>query len=288
MTHRRKIWISENESKAAKNKKNWRVCLEWKYISKEIDFPFSNTILDDYLMFRVVINDMIESEKMNKSSINFKIENYSNKNHAEIEKVVKKRDLKIEIWHYLIIYQTFQLHDEKRKRENLRRFLLDVLIIKVNEILSDICVVQSKARDKLIIKFIIKFKKTAKESIRLVTFVQIRSKRRNSKKKQNQQKRFKRSEVHNIEKEVINLKTNEFDVKSRKTRSQIRKKIIRKLKTAISIKEFKTSKKTYIMSKTLQFKSHHHTSIFSSFVKNISDVENKLIVFLIAKSNNSK
>ncbi len=118
--------------------------------------------------------------------------------------------------------------------------------------------------------------------------MQIRSKRRHSKKEQNQQKRFKRNEVFNINEEIINLKTNEFDVKSRKTRSQIRKKIIKKLETTISIKKFKTSKKTYIMSKILQFKFHHHTSIFSNFVKNTSDFENKLIVFSIAKSKNSK
>jgi hypothetical protein len=115
----------------------------------------------------------------------------------------------------LIIYQTFQLHDEKRERENLRRFFFDVSIIKINEILNDICVVQLKARDKLIIKF----KKIAKKSIRFVTFVQIRTKRRNSKKIQNQQKRIKRSEAFNAEKEVINLKMNDFDVKFRKTRS---------------------------------------------------------------------
>jgi hypothetical protein len=186
MTHRRKIWISENESEAAENEKNWRVCREREYIFKEINFSFLNTILDDYLMFRVVINDMIESEKMKKYSINFKIKNYSNKDHAKIEEIVQKRDFKIEVWHYLIIYQIFQLHDEKKKRENLRRLFFDVLIIKVNEILSDIYVVQSKTRDKLIIKFIIKFKKTTKKSIRFVTFVQIRSKRLNSKKEQNQ------------------------------------------------------------------------------------------------------
>jgi hypothetical protein len=154
--------------------------------------------------------------------------------------------------------------------------------------LSDICVVQSKARDKFIIKFIIKLKKTANESTRLVTSVQTRSKRRNSKKEQDQQKRFKRSEALNINEEVVNLKTNEFDVKSRKTRSQTRREIIKKLEIAIFVKEFKTSKKTYIMSKILQLESHHHTSIFSSFVKNTSDFENKLIVFSIAKSKNSR
>ncbi len=154
--------------------------------------------------------------------------------------------------------------------------------------LNDICVVQSKARDKLIIKFIIKLKKTANESIRFVTSVQIRSKRRNSKKEQDQQKRFKRSEVFNIDEEVVNLKTNEFDVKSRKTRSQIRREIIKKLEIAIFVKKFKTSKKTYIMSKILQFEFHHHTSIFSSFVKNTSDFENRFIVFSIAKSKNSR
>jgi predicted SprT family Zn-dependent metalloprotease len=118
-------------------------------------------------MFRVVINNMIENEKMKKYSINLKTKDYLNKDHAKIEKIVKKRDLKIEIWHYLIIYQTFQLHDQKRKRKDFRRFFLDVSIIKANEILSDICVVQLKTRDKLIIKL----KKIAKESPRFVTLV---------------------------------------------------------------------------------------------------------------------
>jgi hypothetical protein len=73
------------------------VCREREYIFKEIDFSLSNIILDDYLMFRVVINSMIESERMKKYSIKFKTKEYSNKDHAELEKVVKKRDLKIEI-----------------------------------------------------------------------------------------------------------------------------------------------------------------------------------------------
>ncbi len=85
----------------------------------------------------------------------------------KVEKIVKKRDLKIVIWHFLIIYQTFQLHDEKKKRENLRRIFFDVLTIKTNEILSDISVVQSKSRDK----FIVKFKKIAKELTRFVTSI---------------------------------------------------------------------------------------------------------------------
>ncbi len=48
-------------------------------------------------MFRVVINDMIENERMKKYSINFKIKDYSNKDHAEVEKVVKRRDLKTKV-----------------------------------------------------------------------------------------------------------------------------------------------------------------------------------------------
>jgi hypothetical protein len=190
MTHRRKIWITENELEAAENENNWRVCREKEYIFKEIDFSLLIIILDDYLMFQIVINDMIENERMKKYSINFKIKDYSNKDHAKIEEIVKRRDLKIEIWHYLIICQIFQLHDEKKERKDFRQFFFDVSIIKVNEILSDICVVQSKARDKLIIKFIIKLKKTSKESIRFVTSMQIRSKRRNSKKNTKSTKAF--------------------------------------------------------------------------------------------------
>ncbi len=37
---------------------------------------------------------MIENEKMKKCFINFKIKKYLNKNHAKVEKVVKKRDSK--------------------------------------------------------------------------------------------------------------------------------------------------------------------------------------------------
>ncbi len=73
------------------------MCRERGYIFKKIDFSFSNTVLDDYLMFRVTISSMIESERMKKYSINFKTKEYSNRDHAELDEVVKRRDFKIEI-----------------------------------------------------------------------------------------------------------------------------------------------------------------------------------------------
>jgi hypothetical protein len=48
-------------------------------------------------MFGIIINNMIKNEKIKKYLINFKIKEYSNKNHANLKKIVKKRDLKIEI-----------------------------------------------------------------------------------------------------------------------------------------------------------------------------------------------
>jgi hypothetical protein len=45
----------------------------------------------------VTISSMIESERMKKYSINFKTKEYSNRDHAELDEVVKRRDFKIEI-----------------------------------------------------------------------------------------------------------------------------------------------------------------------------------------------
>ncbi len=316
MTHRRKTWTSTNDSETTENEKNWRICRERRYFFKKIDFSSSNTILDDYLMFRVVISNMIESERMKKYFINFKTKEYSNKNHAKVEKVVKRRDLIIEIWHYLIICQIFQLHDEKRKRKNLRRILLDVSTIKANEILSDICVVQSKTRDKFIVKFkkiakestrfvtFIKFTKSAKEFIRFITLIakiakefirlstsikeSIREKRRNSEDDQSfHQKRFKRDESENDE-EIINLKFDEFDVKFRKTRSQIRKKILKKFKEIIDKSEkhrndSKTIAKNSIMSSVLQ----NSITSMSKHKKSVS-TEKKIRKFVITTSQSHR
>ncbi len=149
MTHRKKIWIAQNESKATKYEKNWRVYREKEYTFKEIDFSFSNTIFDDYLMFRVVINDITKSEKMKKYLINFKTKEYSNRDHSKLEKVVKRHDLKIEIWHYIVICQIFQLHDDERKRKKLRRIIFEVSTIKINESLSDVCVNQSEFESRV-------------------------------------------------------------------------------------------------------------------------------------------
>jgi hypothetical protein len=48
-------------------------------------------------MFRVAISSMTESERMKKYFINFKAKEYLNKDHAKVEKVVKRLDLKIEV-----------------------------------------------------------------------------------------------------------------------------------------------------------------------------------------------
>jgi hypothetical protein len=190
----------------------------------------------------------------------------------------------------LIICQIFQLHDEKKKRKDLRRILLDVSTIKANEILSDICVVQSKTRDKLIVKlkksakesirFVtsIKFTKSAKEFIRLITSIakiakefillstsikeSTRGKRRNSKNDQSRhQKRSKRDESEN-EKEIINLKFEKFDVKLRKTRVQTRKEILKKLKKIIDASE-KSQNNSKIMTKDSVMSSALQDSVTS-------------------------
>jgi hypothetical protein len=209
----------------------------------------------------------------------------------------------------LIICQTFQLHDEKRKREDLRRILLDVSTIKANEILSDICVVQSESRDK----FIVKSKKIAKESTRLVTFIKSkktmkesisfatsiekthREKRRQFENESTiQTKRFKRDElVEKDEKSVIHV-FDDSDVKFRKTRAQTRKKILKELKNVIAVEkqkieklenESQTFKKSFTMSDELTARSSKkQTSKSTSFVKSTSVFEKRLTIFKDSKS----
>jgi hypothetical protein len=204
-------------------------------------------------MFRVVISFMTKIERMKKYSINFKIKDYFNKEHAKVEETTKRRDSKIELYHYIVICQIFQLHDEKRERKEFRKNLLDVFTIKTNEILNEVCVVQSKSRDKRRDEKTIKTSKErsnrlttkiAKNELQLTTKIaknqsqfitseteEIREKRRNSKDdSQSHNKRHKRDKND----EVIDLKNEKFDVASRKTRSQIRRKILKKLKNVIN------------------------------------------------------
>jgi hypothetical protein len=99
-------------------------------------------------MFRIFINFMIENERMKKYFINFKTKDYLNRDHVDVEKATKRRDLKTRTWHYIIICQTYQLHDEKNERKNLRRVIFETSTIKINEVFNDICVIQSKSRVK--------------------------------------------------------------------------------------------------------------------------------------------
>jgi hypothetical protein len=274
MIHKRKTWISTNDSKTIENENNWKICKEQKYTFKKNDYFSLNIILNDYLMFRVSINLMIENERMKKYFINFKTKNYLNRNHVDVEKATKRRDLETKTWHYIIICQTYQLHDEKNERKDFRRVILETSTIKINEVFDDIYVIQSKSRVKNSRKIKnINFIKIAKEFIRFITSIvkiakefilfstsikeSIREKRRNSKNDQSRhQKRFKRDESKN-EKEIINLEFEESDVKSRKTRAQTRKEILKKLKKIIDALEksqnnSKIMTKNSIMSNALQ------------------------------------
>ncbi len=243
MTHRRKTWTSVDDSEATENEDNWRICKKKDYTFKRIDYFFSNTILNDYLMFRIVINFMTEIEKIKKYSINFKIKNYSNRKHAKVEETTKRRDSKTKFYHYIVICQTFQLHDEKKERKKFRKNLFNVFTIKTNEVLNEICVMQSKSRDKRRDEKSIKITKErsnrfttkiAKDQSQFITFLtkEIREKRKNSKDdSQSQNKRHKRDKND----KVIDLKNEKFDVASRKTRFQTHRKILKKLKNVINV-----------------------------------------------------
>ncbi len=235
MIHKRKTWISANDLKAIENENNWKICKEREYTFKKNDYFSSNIILNDYLMFRVFINFMIENERIKKYFINFKIKDYLNKDHVDVKEATKRRNLKTRTWHYIIICQTYQLHDEKNERKNLRRVIFETSTIKINEVLDDICVIQSKSRvknnreirninfikiAKKLIHFITSIVKIAKEFILFSTSIKesIHEKRRNSENDQSRhQKRFKRDESKN-EKKIINLEFEESDVKFRKKR----------------------------------------------------------------------
>jgi hypothetical protein len=185
---------------------------------------------------------MTKIERMKKYSINFKIKDYSNKKHAKIEETTKRRDSKTRFYYYIVICQTFQLHDEKRERKEFRRNLFDVFTIKTNEVLNEVYVVQSKSRDKRRDEKSIKITKErsnhfttkiAKDQSQFITFQTkaIREKRKNSKDdSQFQNKRHKRDKND----EIIDLKNKKFDVASRKTRSQTRRKSLKKLKNVIN------------------------------------------------------
>jgi hypothetical protein len=118
----------------AGNEAYWKICKERSFTFKGDDFPPPNTVLDDYLMFRVAISALTGSERMERYPMNFTAKGYLNRNHPGTEEAAKRRDPKSNTWHYLMICQTYQLHGEEGEREGLRRILPGVPTIKANEV----------------------------------------------------------------------------------------------------------------------------------------------------------
>jgi hypothetical protein len=200
----------------------------------------------------------------------------------------------------MIICQTFQLHDEKRKREECRRIILEVSTIKTNESLSDVCVNQSEFESRVKIDKNSKNQKLVKitkKHRRLITSIEKthREKRRQFENEfTTQTKRFKRDEsFEKNEKSVIHV-FDESDVKLKKTRTQTRKKILQELKNVITIEkkrieklnnESQTLKKSFIMLNALTTRSSKkQTSKFTNFVKSTSVFEKRLTIFKDSKS----
>jgi hypothetical protein len=248
---------------------------------------------------------MTEIEKMKKYSINFKIKDYFNKEHAKVEKTTKRRDSKIELYHYIVICQIFQLHDEKKEREELRKNLLDVLTIKTNEILDEICVVQSKSRDKHRDEKTIKTSKErsnrfttkiAKNESQLTTKIaknqsqfitsqteESREKRKNSKDdSQSHNKRHKRDKND----EVIDLENEKFDVASRKTRSQTRRKILKKLKNVINASN--ENDQTIIAKNSTMFDALQDSITSISKSKKFVSISKKIVAVVVKTSKSNR
>jgi hypothetical protein len=248
---------------------------------------------------------MTEIEKMKKHSINFKIKDYLNREHAKIEETTKRRDSKIELYHYIVICQIFQLHDEKKKRKEFRKNLFDVFTIKTNEILDEVCVVQSESRDKRRDEKTIKTSKErsnrltikiaknefqlttkiAKNQSQLITFQteESREKRRNSKDdSQFHNKRHKRDKND----EVIDLKDEKFDVASRKTRSQIRRKILKKLKNVINASN--ENDQTIIAKNSTMFDALQDSITSVSKSKKFAFISKKIVAVVVKTSKSNR
>ncbi len=248
---------------------------------------------------------MTEIERMKKYSINFKIKDYLNKEHAKVEKTTKRRDSKIELYHYIVICQIFQLHDEKRKRKKFRKNLFDVFTIKTNEILNEVCVVQSESRDKCRDEKTIKTSKErsnrfttkiAKNESQLTTKIaknqsqlitsqteETREKREISKDdSQSHNKRHKRDKND----EVIDLENEKFDIASRKTRSQIRRKILKKLKNVINV--FDENDQTIIAKNSTMFDALQESITSVSKSKKFAFTSKKIVAVVVKTSKSNK
>ncbi len=220
------------------------MCKNHNYTFKNEDFFSRNTILDDYLMFRVIISALTSFERMKRWFINFDVKEYSNKNHMSIDDATKRKNLSIKKKHYIIICKTYQFHDEKNEREKLHRIFANISIVKANEKLNEECVNQNSIKKTILEKWqeiekincdkcntldqIIDKRRQAKNIISKKS----RKKLRNRKKSQieelnseNSQRIFKNNSIISI--------FNESNVKSLKTRSRTRKIILKELKQAI-------------------------------------------------------
>jgi hypothetical protein len=154
--------------------------------------------------------------------------------------------------------------------------------------------VQSESRDKRRDEKSIKI--TKKRSNRLTTKIaknqfelitsqseEIREKRRISKdNSQSHNKRFKRDK----DDEVIDLKNEKFDVASRKTRFQIRRKILKKLKNVINASN--ENDQAIIAKNSTMFDALQDSIISISKSKKFAFISKKIVAVVVKTSKSNK
>jgi hypothetical protein len=149
MAHCRKDWKPEDGPGAAEDEQNWRICKERDYTFKGESFPPPNTILDDFLMFRVAISGLTKAERMKRWLINFSAKGYPNRGHEGTGAAAKRRNpSNFNKYHYMVICGTYQLHEAEEETQGLRRIRPGQPTVKINECFGDECVKQSEENDK--------------------------------------------------------------------------------------------------------------------------------------------
>jgi hypothetical protein len=96
-------------------------------------------------MYEIVISIMIETDRNRYYSLNFTSKEYVNSRASSQKVVVKAFNKKIKIWHYAVICDNTQLHEQKEKESRLVRTIALKRAVTAASYLDSVCLSQNSS-----------------------------------------------------------------------------------------------------------------------------------------------
>jgi hypothetical protein len=142
------MWQTRDEPEATNQKDDWKLIVEQRWIYKREDsqgFLLQNTVLNDHTMYEIVISIMIETDRNRYYSLNFTPKEYANSRAPSQKVVAKAFNKKIKIWHYAVICDNTQLHEQKEEEGRLVRTIASKRAVTAALYLGSVCLSQNSS-----------------------------------------------------------------------------------------------------------------------------------------------